>query len=43
MATYKLQTKNDIKFVCILDREVSKIFKLKNNLEQSNNVFEFRR
>ena len=24
MATYKLQTKNDIKFICILDREVSK-------------------
>lgn len=23
MATYKLQTKNDIKFICILDREVS--------------------
>ena len=25
MATYKLQTKNDIKFICILDREVSEI------------------
>ena len=24
MATYKLTTKNDIKFICILDREVSK-------------------
>ena len=23
MATYKLKTKNDIKFICILDREVS--------------------
>ena len=23
MATYKLQTKTDIKFICILDREVS--------------------
>ena len=22
MATYKLKTKNDIKFICILDREV---------------------
>ena len=22
MATYKLQTKTDIKFICILDREV---------------------
>ena len=30
MATYKLKKKNDIKFVCILDREVSKIFKLNN-------------
>ena len=25
MATYKLQTKNDIKFICILDREVCEI------------------
>ncbi len=25
MATYKLKTKNDIKFICILDREVSEI------------------
>ena len=24
MATYKLTTKNDIKFICILDREVRK-------------------
>ena len=30
MATYKLQTKNDIKFVCILDREVSENKKLFN-------------
>ena len=26
MATYKLKTKNDIKFICILDREVIYIF-----------------
>ena len=26
MATYKLTTKNDIKFICILDREVSEKF-----------------
>ena len=42
MATYKLQTKNDIKFICILDREVSKVNKsFYKTLEQSNNVFEF--
>ena len=28
MATYKLKTKNDIKFICILDREVSKALKI---------------
>ena len=28
MATYKLKTKNDIKFICILDREVSKAQKI---------------
>ena len=26
MATYKLQTKTDIKFICILDREVRNKF-----------------
>ena len=26
MATYKLQTKTDIKFICILDREVRNIY-----------------
>ena len=48
MATYKLQTKNDIKFICILDREVSNIkriiyYHIFLSLEQSDNVLEFRR
>ena len=41
MATYKLTTKNDIKFICILDREVSKKNLFFEPLEQSNYVFEF--
>ena len=42
MATYKLKTKNDIKFICILDREVIYIFININfsYLEYSNNVFQ---
>ena len=43
MATYKLKTKNDIKFICILDREVIYIFIniSFSYLEYSNNVFQF--
>ena len=43
MATYKLQTKTDIKFICILDREVIYIFIniSFSYLEYSNNVFQF--
>jgi hypothetical protein len=41
MATYKLQTKTDIKFICILDREVrlKHSFKAFLNIEHTYNVF----
>ena len=43
MATYKLKTKNEIKFICILDREVSKGLKINyySYIEYSINVFQF--
>ena len=44
MATYNLKTQNDIKFICILNREVSKSLKINyySYIEYSNNVFQFR-
>ena len=40
MATYELDTKTDIKFICLLDREVNQIFDI-IFLEYSYNVFQF--